>query len=156
MKSLKYPHLFSPLQIGDTVLKNRIITAPMSVPSARTKVISSTDYGGMSVMDKSRGGSAVVTIGEHAIAKLADEPDPFEKYARDINKIDELESSNTPFIVKPKFEVNYLDELAKDIENNLARKVQIEQGKKSGSIKLEFYNEEDLERLAAALKQLKI
>ena len=79
-----------------------------------------------------------------------------EKYARDINKIDELESSNTPFIVKPKFEVNYLDELAKDIENNLARKVQIEQGKKSGSIKLEFYNEEDLERLAAALKQLKI
>ena len=79
-----------------------------------------------------------------------------EKYARDINKIDELESSNTPFIVKPKFEVNYLDELAKDIENNLERKVQIEQGKKSGSIKLEFYNEEDLERLAAALKQLKI
>lgn len=86
MKALKYPNLFSPLQIGDTVLKNRIITAPMSVPSARTKVISSTDYGGLSVVDKSLGGAAVITIGEHAIEKLADEPTPFEKYARDVSR----------------------------------------------------------------------
>lgn len=77
-----------------------------------------------------------------------------EKYARDINRIDELESSNTP--VKPIFEVDYLSEISREIENNLGRKVQIEQGKKSGLIKLEFYNQEDLERLTAALRELKI
>lgn len=77
-----------------------------------------------------------------------------EKYARDINRIDELESSNTP--VKPIFKVDYLSEISREIENNLGRKVQIEQGKKSGLIKLEFYNREDLERLTAALRELKI
>lgn len=77
-----------------------------------------------------------------------------EKYARAINRIDELESSNTP--VKPIFEVDYLSEISREIENNLGRKVQIEQGKKSGLIKLEFYNQEDLERLTAALRELKI
>ena len=77
-----------------------------------------------------------------------------EKYARDINRIDELESSNTP--VKPIFEADYLSAISREIENNLGRKVQIEQGKKSGLIKLEFYNREDLERLTAALRELKI
>ncbi len=77
-----------------------------------------------------------------------------EKYAKDINKTNEIEVSNTP--VKPIFKVDYLSEISREIENNLGRKVQIEQGKKSGLIKLEFYNREDLERLTAALRELKI
>ena len=77
-----------------------------------------------------------------------------EKYAKDINKTNEIEVSNTP--VKPVFEVDYLSEVSKELENNLGRRVQIEQSKKSGLIKLEFYNQDDLERLAAALKELKI
>lgn len=77
-----------------------------------------------------------------------------EKYAKDINKTDEIEVSNTP--VKPVFEVDYLSEVSRELENNLGRRVQIEQSKKSGLIKLEFYNQDDLERLATALKELKI
>ena len=77
-----------------------------------------------------------------------------EKYAKDINKTNEIEVSNTP--VKPVFEVDYLSEVSKELENNLGRRVQIEQSKKSGLIKLEFYNQDDLERLATALKELKI
>ena len=77
-----------------------------------------------------------------------------EKYAKDINKTNEIEVSNTP--VKPFFEVDYLSEVSKELENNLGRRVQIEQSKKSGLIKLEFYNQDDLERLATALKELKI
>ena len=77
-----------------------------------------------------------------------------EKYAKDINKTNEIEVSNTP--VKPVFEVDYLSEVSKELENNLGRRVQIEQSKKSGLIKLEFYNREDLERLTAALRELKI
>ena len=79
-----------------------------------------------------------------------------EKYARDINRIDELETSNTSVNLKPVFEVDYLGEISGQLENNLGRRVQIEQNKKSGLIKLEFYGQEDLERLIAALKELKI
>lgn len=79
-----------------------------------------------------------------------------EKYARDINRIDELETSNTSVNLKPAFEVDYLGEISGQLENNLGRRVQIEQNKKSGLIKLEFYGQEDLERLIAALKELKI
>ena len=42
------------------------------------------------------------------------------------------------------------------LENQLGRKVRIEQGKKSGTIMLEFYGTDDLERLTAALKQLTV
>ena len=77
-----------------------------------------------------------------------------EKYAKDINKTNEIEVSNTPG--KAVFEVDYLSEVSKELENNLGRRVQIEQSKKSGLIKPEFYNQDDLERLATALKELKI
>lgn len=79
-----------------------------------------------------------------------------EKYARDINKIDELESSNNSVNLNTVFKVDYLDEVLRELENNLGRKVQIEQGKKRGLIKLEFYGQEDLERIAAALRELKV
>ena len=80
----KFAHLFSPLKIHHTVLKNRIIAAPMGVPKAT--LVSTTDYGGISLYDKSLGGSAVVTVGENCIARLAHEKSPFDKYARDVTR----------------------------------------------------------------------
>lgn len=74
-----------------------------------------------------------------------------EKYAKDINNEGKSEK-----LIEERFKVNYLIEYAKDIENRLGRKVQIEKGKKSGKIWLEFYDQDDLERLSNALKQLKI
>ena len=76
-----------------------------------------------------------------------------EKYARQINKAEELEAQ--PFTPAP-FTVDYLAEEARALENQLGRKVRIEQGKKSGTIMLEFYGTDDLERLTAALKQLTV
>lgn len=79
-----YPNLFSPLRVNSVMLKNRIIAAPMGVPKAT--VISSTNYGGISVYDKALGGAAVVTVGDGAIASIAQEKDPFGKYARDVGR----------------------------------------------------------------------
>ena len=76
-----------------------------------------------------------------------------EKYARQINKAEELEAQ--PFTPAP-FTVDYLAEEARALENQLGGKVRIEQGKKSGTIMLEFYGTDDLERLTAALKQLTV
>lgn len=81
---MKYPHLFSPLRVNGVMLKNRVIAAPMGVPKAT--VISSTNYGGLSVYDKSLGGAAVVTVGDNAIASIAQERDAFDKYARDVGR----------------------------------------------------------------------
>ena len=82
--NLKYPLLFSPLKIGNVVVKNRIITAPMGVP--RALIISSTEYGGMSVNDKALGGSGVVTVSDHSVANIAHEPNAFTKYAKDVTR----------------------------------------------------------------------
>ncbi|MBQ1877337.1 MAG: FAD-dependent oxidoreductase, partial [Erysipelotrichaceae bacterium] len=84
MAELKYKYLFSPIQLGDRMVKNRIVTAPMSVPTAT--LISTTEYGGMSVYDKSMGGSAIITCSSMAISKLAKENNPFNKYARDVTR----------------------------------------------------------------------
>ena len=80
----KYANLFSPLRIHDTILKNRVVVAPMSVPTAT--LISTTEYGGMSLYDKSLGGSAVITVGEHKILSLSHQKSPFDKYARDVTR----------------------------------------------------------------------
>jgi 2,4-dienoyl-CoA reductase-like NADH-dependent reductase (Old Yellow Enzyme family)/thioredoxin reductase len=76
--------LFSPLRIHDTILKNRVVVAPMSVPTAT--LISSTEYGGMSLYDKSLGGSAVITVGEYRLLSLSKQPSAFAKYARDVTR----------------------------------------------------------------------
>lgn len=57
-----YPHLFSPLQIRGLMLKNRIIAAPMGIIPSH-KIISSVNYGGMSALDRSLGGCAMVHTG---------------------------------------------------------------------------------------------
>lgn len=54
------------------------------------------------------------------------------------------------------FSVDYVDEVEKELESVLGRKVSIEQGKNSGALKLEYYGADDLERLIDALRGLRV
>ena len=81
---LKYPDLFSPLQINGIMLKNRIIAAPMGVP--RALLLSSTYYGGISLPDKAKGGSAAIAVSSYGPADIAKADSPFDKYARDVTR----------------------------------------------------------------------
>jgi 2,4-dienoyl-CoA reductase-like NADH-dependent reductase (Old Yellow Enzyme family)/thioredoxin reductase len=62
----KYPHLFSPLKIGNVTLKNRIESAPTSYPELTADGLFTKDCIGYYKM-KARGGAAVVTIGETCV-----------------------------------------------------------------------------------------
>jgi 2,4-dienoyl-CoA reductase-like NADH-dependent reductase (Old Yellow Enzyme family) len=84
MKKTKYKSLFSPIKLGDRMVKNRIVAAPMSVPTAT--LISSTEYGGLSIYDKSMGGTGILTLSGHAIGRIAKEPYAFNKYAKDVTR----------------------------------------------------------------------
>lgn len=57
---------------------------------------------------------------------------------------------------KPGVSVDYLSEIAHELENALGRKVAIQQGKTSGSVTMEFYGTDDLERLVEALRRLRV
>jgi 2,4-dienoyl-CoA reductase-like NADH-dependent reductase (Old Yellow Enzyme family)/thioredoxin reductase len=59
------------------MIKNRIIASPMGIIPSH-KIISSTNYGNMSLYDKAKGGSAVVHVGGHG--------DIFSKYERDATR----------------------------------------------------------------------
>ncbi len=74
-----------------------------------------------------------------------------EAFAKRINK---------PQKEKPPEEalaVNYMAELEKELEGTLGRKVMIsKKGKKNGSLTLEYYGTDDLERLIEALRGLRV
>lgn len=74
-----------------------------------------------------------------------------EKYAKQVNA--EKKQADQQ---KDGFSINYLEVAAQELESRLGRKVRIEQGKKSGTLTLEFYGADDLERLTAALKHLQL
>lgn len=57
---------------------------------------------------------------------------------------------------EPVFSVDYIVEAERSLEGNLGRKVSISQGKKSGTLALEFYGSDDLERLIQALRSLQV
>ena len=77
---MKYKYLFSPLRVGNVMLKNRIFSGPAGVP--RADVISSTDYGSISMFDRAKGGAAVVITTTYSIH--TDEGfDCFSKYGKD-------------------------------------------------------------------------
>ena len=74
-----------------------------------------------------------------------------EKFAKDLAR----EPEHTPQKPVP-FAVDYTAELSQKLESILGRRVRIEQGKTAGTISLEFYGTEDLERLSTALEKLSI
>jgi len=60
---------------------------------------------------------------------------------------------------KPKIQesaVDYMAEVARELEGSLGRRVVISQGKNSGTLTLEFYGSDDLERLTEALRGLRV
>ena len=56
---------------------------------------------------------------------------------------------------EPVFEVNYVAECEKSLSKHLGRGVKIVNGKRKGRFELEFYGQEDLQRLLDALMKLK-
>lgn len=84
MKNLKFPYLFSPLRVGNIILKNRIMAAPMGIPKA--VLLSTSYYGGLSLADKAAGGSGAVVVSSSGPADLAHCKSPFDKYARDATR----------------------------------------------------------------------
>jgi 2,4-dienoyl-CoA reductase-like NADH-dependent reductase (Old Yellow Enzyme family)/thioredoxin reductase len=74
-----FPHLFQPLKVNSIMLKNRIFSSPMGMPTHH-KVLSTTYYGNVSLFDKSAGGAAVVFGGAEA---FADDNCEYPKYSRD-------------------------------------------------------------------------
>lgn len=77
-----------------------------------------------------------------------------EKFAKNLTHAPE-QQNQTPSVDTP-FAVDYTAELAHRLENVLGRRVRIEQGKTAGTVSLEFYGDDDLERLAAALETLSV
>ncbi len=75
---LKYPHLFSPIAVGNRMLKNRIVTAPMGY---RAKHLASTSDVGIN--DKALGGAAVLTLTGENLTLFTGGEDPFAKHNRD-------------------------------------------------------------------------
>ncbi|NLA88023.1 MAG: FAD-dependent oxidoreductase [Clostridiales bacterium] len=65
MGNLPYPHLFSPIKLGDFKLKNRIISAPNML--FHTVDGRPTDFYIGYLEHKARGGAAIVTLGEAAV-----------------------------------------------------------------------------------------
>lgn len=59
----KFPNLFAPIKIGPYVLKNRIISAPRSLPSISTDGLMGPDEIAFFELT-AKGGAAVVTLGE--------------------------------------------------------------------------------------------
>ena len=63
MYQMKYPNLFSPLRLGNVVLRNRIISAPQGFLHLDAESLP-TQAAAAFYEEKARGGAAVVTIGE--------------------------------------------------------------------------------------------
>lgn len=74
-----YPHLFEPLRVRNMMLKNRIISSPMGIPSSHV-LLSSVNYGNVSLLDKSAGGAAMNFVSAEC---MADENGEFPKHDRD-------------------------------------------------------------------------
>ena len=73
--------MFSPLKLGNMMLKNRIISSPAGVPKANTP--SSTHYGEISAYDRAMGGAGLVI---NALYGCGLEMDPFSKYGADATR----------------------------------------------------------------------
>lgn len=69
-------------------------------------------------------------------------------------------SCNVPTVQKSvpasDFQPDYMAEIESKLETVLGRKVTVTQGKNSGSVALEYYGADDLERLLAALEKLSV
>ena len=83
----KYPHVFSPLKVKGIVYSNRLCSTTMSTVPTHTH-LSSTNYGGIGIYDKSLGGVAMIGMMYHGIGGStlyeANGANPFSKYNLDV------------------------------------------------------------------------
>ncbi|MBQ3055704.1 MAG: ParB/RepB/Spo0J family partition protein [Oscillospiraceae bacterium] len=68
--------------------------------------------------------------------------------------VKKLQQESAPTQKKSPTEVNYLEEVARNLTSRLGRKVTLVSGRKKGRIELEFYGADDLEQLITQLEQL--
>lgn len=83
----KYCHVFQPLQVKNIIYSNRLCSTTMSTVPTHTH-LSSTNYGGIGIYDKSLGGVAMLGMMYHGTAGSslyeANGADPFSKYNLDV------------------------------------------------------------------------
>ena len=68
-----------------------------------------------------------------------------------VKKLNQPAEKKTEMEVPKEFQPDYYAEVERKLEGSLGRRVQIDHKKKKGKITLEYYGDEDLERLANAL-----
>lgn len=82
-----YPHVFQPLQIKNLIYSNRLCSTTMSTVPTHIH-LSSTNYGGIGIYDKSLGGVAMIGMMYHGTAGSsqyeANGANPFDKYNLDV------------------------------------------------------------------------
>lgn len=66
MMNLKYPHLFSPITLGNVTLRNRIIASPTGGPAVMPPQYITREIGAFWEL-RSKGGAAVVTLGDSVV-----------------------------------------------------------------------------------------
>ena len=66
MSNCKYPHLFSPISVGNVRFKNRIISAPTSYPDLSAQNWPD-NKGAAYFIEKAKGGAGAVTLGESIV-----------------------------------------------------------------------------------------
>ncbi len=83
----KYKHVFQPLRVKNIIYNNRLCSTTMSTVPTHIH-LSSTNYGGIGIYDKARGGVAMIGMMYHGIAGAslyeANGADPFSKYNLDV------------------------------------------------------------------------
>lgn len=83
----KYKHVFQPLRVKNIIYNNRLCSTTMSTVPTHIH-LSSTNYGGIGIYDKARGGVAMIGMMYHGIAGVslyeANGADPFSKYNLDV------------------------------------------------------------------------
>jgi 2,4-dienoyl-CoA reductase-like NADH-dependent reductase (Old Yellow Enzyme family)/thioredoxin reductase len=84
MTQIKYPNIFSPLRVNSMMLSNRIIASPMGTP--KLILLSSTNYGGVSVADRAKGGAGGICLNILEVAEAGKAKDPWQKYAKDATR----------------------------------------------------------------------
>lgn len=83
----KYAHVFQPLRVKNIIYNNRLCSTTMSTVPTHIH-LSSTNYGGIGIYDKARGGVAMIGMMYHGTAGSslyeANGADPFSKYNLDV------------------------------------------------------------------------
>ena len=82
-----YKHVFEPLRVKNIVYDNRLCSTTMSTVPTHIH-LSSTNYGGIGIYDKAKGGVAMIGMMYHGTAGSslyeANGADPFSKYNMDV------------------------------------------------------------------------